>query len=165
MKILKPMSIVLKTVENTTSLISFMEKYKGQNRSPMAIISKNFYPSFDVYDETVPNTLSKYDIFEANNYLLRRIADNLFDYEIDGLIFTPTLLGVGGNKILEAGPKKKITWPYIFKWKPSEATQTFPQSYNTIDFLVVTKKGGDGSDIITPIFENGINNYAGRPRF
>jgi hypothetical protein len=159
MKILKPMSIVLKTEENTTSLISFMEKYKGQNRSPMAIISKNFYPSFDVYDETVPNTLSKYDIFEANNYLLRRIADNLFDYEIDGLIFTPTLLGVGGNKILEAGPKKKITWPYIFKWKPSEATQTFPQSYNTIDFLVVTKKGGDGSDIITPIFENGINNY------
>jgi hypothetical protein len=159
MKILKPMSIVLKTEENNTSLISFMEKYKGQNRSPMAIISKNFYPSFDVYDETVPNALSKYDIFEANNYLLRRIADNLFDYEIDGLIFTPTLLGVGGNKILEAGPKKKITWPYIFKWKPSEATQTFPQSYNTIDFLVVTKKGGDGSDIITPIFENGINNY------
>jgi hypothetical protein len=75
------------------------------------------------------------------------------------LIFTPTLLGVGGNKFLEAGPKKKITWPYIFKWKPSEATMTFPKSYNTIDFLVVTKKGSNGKDIITPIFENGMNNY------
>jgi hypothetical protein len=90
---------------------------------------------------------------------LRRIADKDFDYEIDGLIFTPTLLGVGSSKMLEAGPKKKITWPHIFKWKPSEATLTFPKSYNTIDFLVVTKKGSDGKDIVTPIFENGMNNY------
>ena len=126
------------------------------NISPIKIISKHFYPSFDtaVSDKT-PNN----NIFEANNYLLRRIADGGFEYEIDGLIFTPTLLGVGGTKMLEAGPKKKITWPYIFKWKPSEATQTFPKSYNTIDFLVITKKGADGKDIVTPIFEDGINTY------
>jgi hypothetical protein len=159
MKIIKPISIVTKPEEKKSTILALLDKYKGKNRSPITIISKNFYPTFDTYNEGVPNALSKYNIFEANNYLLRRIADNLFDYEVDGLIFTPTLLGVGGNKILEAGPKKKITWPYIFKWKPSEATKTFPQSYNTIDFLVVTKKGGDGTDIITPIFENGINNY------
>jgi hypothetical protein len=136
------------------------------------IVSKKFYPSFDPseeskqeYDEKDDQKLetnpknSKYNIFESCNYLLRRITDNNFDYEIDGLIFTPTLLGVGSNKMLEAGPKKKITWPYIFKWKPSEATMTFPKSYNTIDFLVITKKGSDGKDIITPIFENGMNNY------
>ena len=68
-------------------------------------------------------------------------------------------MGVGSYKMLEAGPKKKITWPYIFKWKPSEATMTFPKSYNTIDFLVITKKGSDGKDVVTPIFENGMNNY------
>lgn len=122
------------------------------------IVSKKFYPSFDPTEERKDDQL-KYNIFESCNYLLRRITDNNFDYEIDGLIFTPTLLGVGSNKMLEAGPKKKITWPYIFKWKPSEATMTFPKSYNTIDFLVVTKKGSDGKDIITPIFENGMNNY------
>ena len=158
-KILKPMSIVMKQEEKNT-LSSLLEKYNEVNKSPITIISKKFYPSFDSHEEGgVSSGLSKYNIFEANNYLLRRIADNLFDYEIDGLIYTPTLFGVGGSKLLEAGPKKKITWSYNFKWKPSEATKTFPQSYNTIDFLVVTKKGGDGSDIVTPIFENGINNY------
>lgn len=154
-KYLKPISILVK---DETSIQSLLSKYKnkGQSNSPINITAKQFYPSFGpIYGNEPLNN----NIFEANNYLLRRIADNLFEYEIDGLIFTPTLLGVGGNKIGEAGPKKKITWPYLFKWKPSEATNTFPQSYNTIDFLVVTKKGGDGADIVTPMFENGINTH------
>jgi hypothetical protein len=157
-QILQPNSVVMKPEEKKGSLQSLLSKFKIENKSPITIIAKKFYPSFDLSSEG-PSAVSKYNIFEASNYLLRRIADNLFNYEIDGLIFTPTLLGVGGNKILEAGPKKKITWPYIFKWKPSVATQIFPQSYNTIDFLVVTKKGADGLDIVTPIFEKGVNNY------
>ena len=158
-KALNPLSIVSKKSEEFTGLKSLMEKSKGINISPIKIISKNFYPNFDSDLEGVSSTKIKYNIFEASNMLLRRIADEDFEYEIDGLIFTPTLLGVGGSKILEAGPKKKITWPYIFKWKPSSATEIFPKSYNTIDFLVVTKKGTDGRDMVTPIFENGINNY------
>ena len=158
-KALNPLSIVSKKSEEFTGLKSLMEKSKGINISPIKIISKNFYPNFDSVLEGVSSTKIKYNIFEASNMLLRRIADGDFEYEIDGLIFTPTLLGVGGSKILEAGPKKKITWPYIFKWKPSSATEIFPKSYNTIDFLVVTKKGADGRDMVTPIFENGINNY------
>ena len=150
-KILNPTGLGKKT-----QLIPSPWSRESVSLSPITIISKNFYPTFD---SVLDNKSDKYNIFEANNYLLRRIADEDFPYEIDGLIFTPTLLGVGGNKILEAGPKKKITWPYIFKWKPSEATSTFPKSYNTIDFLVVTKKGADGKEIVTPIFENGINNY------
>jgi len=159
MKILSPVNIVVKQTEHKSSTMQLIANFKGENKSPITIISKNFYPTFDGFTKDVPNALGKYNIFEASNYLLRRIADNLFDYEIDGLIFTPTLLGVGSNKFLEAGPKKKITWQYCFKWKPSEATQTFPKSYNTIDFLVFTKKGTDNSDIVTPIFENGINAY------
>ena len=157
-KMLNPISIIVQS-QTTNNMMSFLTKnnLQADNRSPIKIISKQFYPSFD--NSELSAASSRYNIFEANNYLLRRIADNLFDYEIDGLIFTPTLLGVGSNKFLEAGPKKKVTWQYCFKWKPSEATQTFPHSYNTIDFLVITKKGADGSDIITPIFENGVNNY------
>lgn len=156
-KILKPLSVTFKEPEKKSSMMLLLNKFKQENKSPINIISKQFYPTFDTYEKDAPSAFNKYNIFEASNFLLRRIADNLYDYEIDGLIFTPTLLGVGGNSFLEAGPKKKITWPYIFKWKPSEATLTFPKSYNTIDFLVVTKKGADGSDIVTPIFENGIN--------
>jgi hypothetical protein len=152
-KKLNPISITYKKPENK-NIVSSMIDRSIANKSPITIISKKFYPSFDESKQQ-----SKYNIFEANNYLLRRIADNLYDYEIDGLIFTPTLLGVGSNKFLEAGPKKKVTWQHCFKWKPSEATTTFPKSYNTIDFLVMTKKSSDGSDIITPVFENGINVY------
>ena len=125
------------------------------SNSPIKIQVKNFYPLFD--SESSSATI--YNIFEASNDLLRNIADGNFDYEVDGLIFTPTLLGVGSGTMLTAGPKKKLTWQYCFKWKPSEATSTFPKSYNTIDFLVVTKKDANGNDVITPIFENGFNNY------
>jgi hypothetical protein len=44
---------------------------------------------------------------------------------------------------------KKVRWDYSFKWKPPK--------YNTIDFLVTTKKGANSQDITTPIFENGFN--------
>ena len=160
--ILKPVSIVAKKEDDSKKgavkmLASYLKQSVGQNKSPITIVAKNFYPLFDTIKEGVPQAISNYDIFEASNYLLRRIADNLFDYEIDGLIFTPTMLGVGSNKVLEAGPKKKITWQHCFKWKPSVATSIFPKSYNTIDFLVVTKKNADGSDVVTPIFENGMN--------
>ena len=158
-KLLNPFSIITHkpNVEFKSRLMS--SGFEGKTKSPITIVAKKFYPNFDSVIEGVPSAISKYNIFEANNYLLRRIADKDFEYEIDGLIFTPTLLGVGSNKFLEAGPKKKITWQYCFKWKPSEATSIFPKSYNTIDFLIVTKKGADGKDIVTPMFQNGINNY------
>jgi hypothetical protein len=133
------------------------------NKSPMTFISKNFYPRFENPDQSERGSastselkidLSSYNIFEACNYILRQVQDNLFNYTTDGLIFTPTLLGVGGNKILEAGPLKKIRWDYSFKWKPSK--------FNTIDFLVSTKKGPDNQDIVTPIFENGLNVHQSR---
>ena len=43
----------------------------------------------------------------------------------------------------------KKTWIWALKWKPPE--------YNTIDFLVTTKKMSNGSDFIGNIFENGEN--------
>lgn len=163
MSILKANSILTNKVEREQNgLKGLMSSYKEQNvnKSPMKFISKNFYPSFEQSPSqkqkneegsttVVASEGEKYNIFGACNFILQRIADNLYDYNTDGLIFTPTLLGVGGNNVLEAGPLKKIRWDYSFKWKPPK--------FNTIDFLVTTKKGADGQDMTTPVFENGIN--------
>jgi hypothetical protein len=160
-KILNPVSIVAKKNDEEekkgkTGAFKLLAQYAKKTSSPIKIISKKFYPNFDTYIKDEPH-FGTYNIFESCNYILTRIRDGLYDYNTDGLIFTPTLFGVGGTKFMEAGPKKKLTWDYSFKWKPSEATPTFPKSYNTIDFLVTTKKGPDGNDIETPIFENGFN--------
>jgi len=72
-----------------------------------------------------------------------------YEYETDGLIFTPTILGVGSDIPGKAGPTKKVEWEFSFKWKPSE--------YNTIDFLVSTKKDSSGQDIVSPIFKDGVD--------
>ena len=60
------------------------------------------------------------------------MEDGLFDYETDGLIFTPANKGVASNILGKTPPPRKITWTSSFKWKPKE--------FNTIDFLVTTKK-------------------------
>ena len=161
-KTLKPVSILSKSSDKKESRASasIMEMFKDENKSPITIISKSFYPRFksrssdkkaQADDEDQLEMPDKYNIFEACNYIQQRIESGLYNYFTDGLIFTPTLLGVGSNNFLEAGPLKKVRWDYSFKWKP-------PQ-YNTIDFLVSTKKGADGNDIVTPIFESGINMY------
>ena len=71
-------------------------------------------------------------------------------YNIDGLIFTHCLFGVGASKIGEKTESKKTTWKYSFKWKPPE--------YNTIDFLVKVKKDEKtNNDIINKRYQEGIN--------
>jgi hypothetical protein len=162
MTILNPTSILSKSVDlKSDKLTVLLGEYKKRavNKSPMNFITKNFYPVIEKADVSkkdkdesagaVAVAEANYNIFAACNFILQRVADNLYEYNTDGLIFTPTLFGVGGNTVLEAGPLRKIRWDYSFKWKPPK--------YNTIDFLVSTKKGADGQDITTPIFENGLN--------
>jgi len=108
-------------------------------KCPITISYKKFYPNS-----------ADMSIFSACNYILRKIDEGIeYEYNTDGLIFTHALYGVGSDKIGVAGPNKKKTWKYSFKWKPAE--------FNTIDFLVSTKKGSNGQDLVTPIFEDGNN--------
>lgn len=59
------------------------------------------------------------DIFKCCNNVLSRINDGQFEYETDGLIFTPAYLPVGGSmEDGEPGPLYKSTWDFSFKWKP-----------------------------------------------
>ena len=106
--------------------------------SPIKIEAKTFYASTQTQS-----------IFQACAYLLSRVRSGVFDYETDGLIFTPSSLGVGGSKAGETTIPKKMTWDHSFKWKPPE--------YNTIDFMVTMQRGTDGREEVKNIFQGGID--------
>ena len=86
---------------------------------------------------------TKQSIFEAGARVWEK--RHHFDYEIDGLIYTPMTFGVGGDRPGEVNEieGKKFTWKHSFKWKPPH--------YNTIDFLVSTMKDKDGKDLVRNI--------------
>ena len=122
---------------NPTSIL------KDNTSVPIKITYKKFYPIYNQADITKDSM----SIFDACNYILKNVNDGLYEYNTDGLIFTHTKFGVGSDKEGHSSSTKR--WDYSFKWKPAE--------YNTIDFLVFTKKSTNGLDIATPIFENGLN--------
>lgn len=77
-------------------------------------------------------------------------GDNLFEYNTDGLIFTPCNMAVGAKQPgAPPAALHKTTWEHSFKWKP-------PQ-YNTIDFLVTIKKDTTGKDVVHHVFQDGRN--------
>lgn len=161
--ILDPVSVIKSKTETTTLLtksINDMMDKSLMESSPIKIISKRFYPSFDRVGLDTDKSIgigssdideTKYNIFEACDKILQQVDSDQFDYDVDGLIFTPTLLGVGGNNVLECGPKRKITWEYSFKWKP--------ERFNTIDFLVSIKKDANNVDVMNPIFKKDFDMY------
>ena len=106
--------------------------------SPIRISSKKFYQGTETQS-----------IFVGCQTILSTMRDGGFEYETDGLIFTPSNLGVGGTPDKKVGPLSKAAWDYSFKWKPPE--------FNTIDFLVTTKKSTGGDDVVSNIFQEGTD--------
>ena len=84
----------------------FIKAIMKMPSDPFVIKLKTFYPSTDMND------------------LIRRVKNNDFPYENDGLVFTPV-----------DEPVKMGTHESMFKWKPKDK--------NTIDYLVKPRKGGD----------------------
>jgi hypothetical protein len=122
-------------LQEAISLLSPVSVVQGK-KSPMRFTVKTFY---------VP--LNGQTIFDCCKTILEN--QNTMEYFSDGLIFTPTLFGVGSNQINKDGPFKKKTWDQLFKWKPS--------TLNTIDFLVETVKDPSGQDTISSVFKDGDN--------
>lgn len=97
-------------------------------------------------------------IFDCCNYILSNVKNGLYEYETDGLIFTPSNMGVNMEKPLhklseeekkETIPLRKMTWSHSFKWKPPK--------FNTIDFLITTQKNINGQDVIHNKIEKGMD--------
>ena len=120
---------LMKTTKNF-DLVSVSKKIEKMN-----IQVKKFY-----------SNVSK-NIFQQCNTIIEEVDNGMFPYETDGLIFTPIDKSVGSRKlgVLE----KNKTWNLSFKWKPAE--------FNTIDFMVTTKKNEDGSDFVGNKINNGNN--------
>ena len=89
-------------------------------------------------------------IFQCCATLMSQIDSAAFEYNTDGMIFTPADAPVGGEAGGEAaGPKTKTTWGLSFKWKPTEA--------NTIDFLATLVKDTNGQPKVSSIYTDGMN--------
>ena len=135
--------------------------YDGEliNNKIYAIFDTYYHKGEEIAGLTLPERIKVADQFVklANKHIKTSILDNIrvkefyygsdfikdinkvllkkFDYETDGLIFTPKSLPVGG-----AFKKDTVnlfgSWARVFKWKPPEV--------NTIDFLVKYKLGSKG---------------------
>ncbi|HIE82990.1 MAG TPA: hypothetical protein EYQ00_03700, partial [Dehalococcoidia bacterium] len=104
--------------------------------SPIRVAVKQFYAGTEAIS-----------IFAGCRKILDRIDNDLFEYTTDGLIFTPSNLGVGAEEVGKVGPLTKFTWAMSFKWKPAV--------FNTVDFLVSVNKGDDNKPLIKNLYEGG----------
>ena len=89
-------------------------------------------------------------IFQKSKEMLALINNSdSYQYNRDGMIYTPMDLGVGQNHINDTILNRKVAWSRSLKWKPPE--------YNTIDFYVTIKKGENNNDLITSEYNNSGN--------
>ena len=86
-------------------------------------------------------------IFDGCATILNNIKEGLYEYNTDGLIFTPANTGVSSTTTGIIAPNYKFTWVESFKWKPPE--------YNSIDFLVRFKKNEFGDNFIGTLNSEG----------
>lgn len=113
---------------NDLNPVSIIDKISTPS---IRITHKLFYPR--TLDETNDNS-----IFNGCAEILSNIKNGVYEYETDGLIFTPMSFGVGGMAIGKVGPKTNATWNACFKWKPP--------IFNTVDFMISTEKETNGTE-------------------
>jgi hypothetical protein len=114
------------TLEKFMRECSYKSVLVDKTTLPMRVEKKTFYGS-----ATNP-------IFAGCAEVMGRIKNDMYEYETDGLIFTPANLDVGLDSptSTRTPANHKVTWQRSFKWKPPE--------FNTIDFLVEFEKDETG---------------------
>jgi hypothetical protein len=127
-------------VEMKTGKISKVEPPELKNKMcRLKVKCKDFYA-----------TTETTTIFNACSSIFSNINDGKFEYNTDGLIFTPSNTGIGSSIAGKAAEYNMNTWNLSFKWKPAE--------FNTVDFLVAIVKDGTGRDRISHIYQDGLSN-------
>uniref|UniRef100_A0A6C0HXY3 mRNA (guanine-N(7))-methyltransferase n=1 Tax=viral metagenome TaxID=1070528 RepID=A0A6C0HXY3_9ZZZZ len=152
-KVLKPISTIKEAreiwKEQTTKKGEkfWFERISGkiQKEKPLDVLKKNAGCNIRV---ECKEFLSDISIFDSCSTIMSKIKDNVYEYNTDGLIFTPAYSPVGSIAARIPGLLHKYTWDESFKWKPAE--------FNTIDFLVEVYKE-NGKDKIKHIFQEGTN--------
>ena len=138
-----------KKVKYRSTLMSqFVTLLKHKN-----ILNSKESCEFNIETKTFYAVTEETSIFEGCSKILSDVHDNIYKYNTDGLIFTPSDKAVGSDVVGIAGPLHKSTWNYSFKWKPAE--------FNTIDLLVRVKKDHTGKDEIHNIFQDGMDLVGG----
>jgi len=112
-----------------------------------ACVIKSYASPLNIKMKTFYSNLNSSIFNECKKILNGQKEGIMFNYETDGLIFTPCDKSVGSSKIGHITASKKTRWDYSLKWKPPE--------FNTIDFLIKTKKNDSKQDIIGNIFIEG----------
>jgi mRNA capping enzyme/mRNA capping enzyme, catalytic domain len=137
MKLIKPYSIMDSGMKKSDDS-SIGDRSENTHACDFTIKNKEFYS--DSQGMT---------IFQGCSKILTDIHDGIYQYNTDGLIFTPCNTGVGSSRVGVSGKLSKTTWDMSFKWKPAK--------FNTIDFLVSIRKDKDGKDEVHNIFQDGMN--------
>lgn len=120
------------------------ESSKGKTAATATTAAKS--TDFTVEAKTFLTTYEM-DIFQACHEIWEAIQHPAYEYETDGLIFTPTHTGVGADRVGQAGPLHKFTWKSALKWKPPHQ--------NTVDFLVRIKHDATSSHDVHAIYKPG----------
>jgi hypothetical protein len=147
------------TLKETMNMLNnVIDKYYTLSKNACEFRLKNFKIIFDteaIKQEYVTNKegivvsskMVKLDEMSSLNQACMEVLSMDYIYNIDGLIFTPSNLCIGGTYETPTtpGPLTKFRWEYSFKWKP-------PQ-YNTNDFLITTLKTETNEDRVTNLIE------------
>lgn len=141
--------LLSKAIELMKPMSILDEGYKKQLESGAVAENKVSCP-FVIQCKQFYATSKDISIFDGCSTILSNIKDGIYQYNTDGLIFTPCNTGVASSTVGVAGSVNKPVWELSFKWKP-------PQ-FNTIDFLVTVRKDDKtGKDAVHNIFQDGKN--------
>lgn len=132
--------------ENICKLPLVAEDDKGDSRlTRMQMITKKL--GNDDFKVDAKEFLYGKNIFDDSKSILAKSDIGDLVYKIDGLIYTPRYLPVGGA-YQDSTPTLGGTWVKVFKWKPPED--------NSIDFMVKTAKNEQTGTDVPPVNIEGI---------
>ena len=112
--------------------------------------SKDYKLEKNELEKELEKELKDTKIFTCSEEILDRIKNDDYEYETDGLIYTPVHLTVGEEPEIFKRNKYGGRWGRVFKWKKSDE--------NSIDFQVEFAKNPNG-EYIDKVFMEDMKKY------